>query len=253
MDVSTTLRTDTVLSEILFKTFYIDTDIDLVKFSVNIEMLSKIFKLYDKNDIALYCYIEKTDKNYFVIRFKNENKNKKIFKLPLVMQGIKNNSEIMLDYEQEIKINSNLFFNSCKEISNVCEFVEINSDSENIKFKSIDKNNSINTKEGEIILNNNEEQIEINNITNKNVSGTYELKNILLFNKLGTLADYFSLYMKNDQPLVTLYSFGELGNFMTILSPINEDYENNKDYDYSDGEDEEEYDYIENNNNNLDF
>jgi len=160
--------------------------------------------------------------------------------------SIQNNvikSPITLNFEKKIIIDSELFHRNIKDINNIVDFIQI--DCDNNKFKM----SCIGDKEGEIILNNenNNDNITIINENDNLVSGIYEIKNIILFNKLTKISENFSLYMKNEFALTSVYSFGEYGSFTTILSPVNEEYINNVSYDYSD--DEDEIDLIKSNNN----
>ena len=81
--------------------------------------------------------------------------------------------------------------------------------------------------------------------------GIYEIKNILLFSKLVSIIEDFSIFMKNNFALTSVYSFGDLGSIITILSPVNEEHINNISYDYSDDEDDVEL--VKSNGNMLDF
>ena len=108
--------------------------------------------------------------------------------------------------------------------------------------------NCVGDKEGVLSINK-EDGINIINLENSIVKGIYELKNIILLSKLSSITEEFSLYMKNNFAITSLYSFGENGSITTILSPINEEHINNLSYDYSD--DEDEIELIKDNLNNI--
>ena len=129
-------------------------------------------------------------------------------------------------------------------MNNIVDFMKIECDSSKLIF------NCVGDKEGEIILSD-DDNMEIINLNSDIVKGVYEIKNITLFNKLLTITSDFSICMKNNFALTSIYSFDEFGSFTTVLSPVNEDYINNVSYDYSD--DEDDIDLIQSNQNILDF
>jgi hypothetical protein len=212
-----------------------------------LEFFNKILKLVDKNDIAIYCYIEESDPDNMVIRFKNqENKNKKIFKIPLQILNPEIKTPITLGFEKKITINSNKFHDVCKKINNNSQFVEIECDNESINFNCIGEYN------GTIPYDNSDDiDLKIINLTSSNAKGIYETKNIMLFSKLSTICDELSLFIKNNFALTCIYSFGNNGSIITVLSPINEEHINNLTYDYSD--DEDDIELIKSNGNILDY
>jgi hypothetical protein len=245
-DSSKTLYVKCKLTDELFKSYYCDKEI--FKFGMNLEYFNKILKLTDKNDIAIYCYIEKNDPNNLIIRFKNlEKKNKKIFKIPLQIINNKiNKSQLSLNFEKKIILNCESFFSKCKIINNNSQFVEIECDCKQLIFKCVGD------KEGIITLDDNDDNdLEIINLDNNNIKGIYEIKNILLFTKLSSITEEFSFYMKNNFALTYVFNFNEYGSLSVILSPVNEEHINNQLYDYSD--DEDDIELINNNSNILDL
>lgn len=244
-DPSKTLYIKCKLNDELFKSYYCCKE--NLRFGMNMEYLNKILKLSEKDDIAICCYIEKTDPNNLIIRFKNfEKKNKKIFKLPshiILNENI--NIPITLNFEKKIIINCNDFFSKCKMISNNSQFVEIECENNKLSLKCVGNT------EGTFIFDNNE-NLEIINQTDDKVNCIYEIKNILMFSKLLSITDIFSLYMKNNFALTSIYSFGIYGSIITILSPINDEYINNEMYEYSDDENDDDIELINNKFNSLD-
>ena len=233
-DPSKTLYTKVKLNSELFKSYYCSKPI--MKFGMSLEYFNKILRLTEKDDIAIYCYIEQDDPNNLVIRFKNqEKKNKKIFKIPLQIVETNIKPPIALSFEKKISIKPETFISHCKMIGNTSQFVEIEVDSDKIFFKCVGDN-----KEGILTLDSNDDTtLEIINLNNNIVKGIYEIKNILLFSKLVGITENFSIFIKNNFALTTIYSLGDYGTISTILSPVNQEHINNKDYEYSDEEDDD--------------
>jgi hypothetical protein len=244
-DPSKTLYVKTKLNDLLFKSYYCKKD--NFRFGMGLEFFNKILKLTDKNDVAIYCYIEDSDPDNMVIRFKNpEKKNKKIFKIPLQILNPQSKPPITLDFEKKITIDGNKFHDICKKISNTSQFIEIECYQKHINFKSIgDDKGTIPFDET------NDSNFKIVDLDESMTKGIYEIKNILLFSKLISIIEDFSIFMKNNFALTSVYSFGDLGSIITILSPVNEEHINNISYDYSDDEDDVEL--IKSNGNMLDF
>ena len=244
-DPSKTLYVKTKLNDLLFKSYHCKKD--NFRFGMGLVFFNKILKLTDKNDVAVYCYIEESYPDYMVIRFKNPKKNnKKIFKIPLQILNPQSKSPITLDFEKKITIDGNKFHDICKKIDNISKFIEIECDQKSINF------NCVGDEKGTIPFDkSNDPSFEIIDLDESKTKGIYETKNILLFSKLISTTEEFSIFMKNNFALTSIYSFGDLGSIVTILSPINEEHINNISYDYSDDEDDVEL--IKSNGNTLDF
>jgi hypothetical protein len=244
-DPSKTLYVKTKLSESLFKSYHCRKQI--FRFGMGLEFFNKILKLTDKNDVAIYCYIEESDPSNMVVRFKNpKKKNKKLFKIPLQILTSDPKPPMTLGFEKKINIDLSKFQDICKKINNNSQFIEIDCDGKLINF------NCIGDSKGTISYDNlDDDKFEIINLGNSNTKGIYETKNIILFSKLISISEEFSLFMKINFPLTSVYSFGEYGSITSILSPINEEHINNLEYDYSDDEDDVEL--IATNTNTLDY
>lgn len=244
-DPSKTLYVKTKLTDELFKSYYCDKE--TLKFAMNLEYFNKILKLVEKNDIALYCYIEKNDPANLIIRIKNsEKKNKRIFKIPLqIMSKSIDNIQMSFNFEKKITLKCENLFSKCKIISNNSQFIKICSYEDKLLFKCVGD------KDGVLSLNiDDDTSLEIINLDETNVECTYEIKNILLFSKLSSITEHFSFYMKNNFALTMVFDFGICGKLTALLSPSSEEYINNQSYDYSDDSDDE-IELLNNNNSNL--
>lgn len=244
-DPSKTLYVKTKLTNKLFKSYYCEKKI--FKFGMNLEYFNKILRLIEKNDIAIYCYIEKNDPNYLIVRFKNcEKKNKKMFKIPLqIINTKKENIQLSLEFEKKITVKPDVFFSKCKIILNTSPFVKIECHDDKLTL------NCVGDKQGFLTLDSiDDSKFEIINLNKNKIIGTYEIKNILLFTRLSSITSEFSFYMKNNYALTLIYNFDEFGSINVMLSPTSEEYINNQLYNYDDEDDEDDIQFI-NNNCNL--
>lgn len=245
-DPSKTLYVKTKLTNELFKSYYCEKK--KFRFGLNLDYFNKILKMTEKNDIAIYCYIEKNDSSNLIVRFKNlEKENKKIFKIPLqIINNVKHNTQLSLDFDKKITLKPDILFSKCKMINNNSQFVKIECNGEKILFKCIGD------KEGVVSLDiTDDTTLKIINLDENIVECIYEIKNILIFSRLATITEEFSFYMKNNFPLTSIFNFGDYGSISVILSPVNEEHISNKDYDYSDDEDDVEL--LDTNSNILDL
>ena len=234
-DPSKTLYVKTKLTNELFKSYY--CGMKVFRFGMNLEYFNKILKMTEKNDVAIYCYIEKNDPSNLIVRFKNpEKENKKIFKIPLqIINTTKYNTQLSLGFEKKITLNPESYFSKCKIISNNSQFIKIECDKNQISFKCVGDKEGITTLDIT-----DDPSLEIINLNSNAVECIYEIKNILIFSRLTTITEEFSFYMKNNFPLTSIFNFGDYGSISVILSPVNEEHISNKDYDYSDDEDDVE-------------
>ena len=244
-DPSKTLYVKTKLTDELFKSYHCEKKI--FKFGMSLEYFNKILKLLEKNDIAIYCYIEKNDPSNLIVRIKNlEKKNKRIFKIPLQIVESTKDNKITLDFEKKITLRCDSLFSKCKMISNNSQFVKICCDENKLVFKCIGD------KEGSLTLDSDDDDsLEIIGLNKNLIECTYEIKNILMFSRLSSITENFSFYMKNNFALTSIFDFGDSGTMYVILSPSNEEYINNQSYDYSD--DEDDIELLNNNSNILDL
>ena len=232
-DPSKTLYVKTKLTDELFKLYYCKKKI--FKFGMNLEYYNKILKMTEKNDIAIYCYIEKNNPSNMIVRFKNpEKENKKIFKIPLqIIDTTKDNTQLSLGFEKKITLNPDSLFSKCKMISNNSQFVKIECDKNKLSFKCVGDKEGITTLDST-----DDSNLEIINLNENTIECIYEIKNILLFSRLVSITEEFSFYMKNNFPLTSIFNFGDYGSVSVMLSPVNEEHISNKDYNYSDDEDD---------------
>lgn len=245
-DPSKTLYVKTKLTNELFKSYYCEKKI--FKFGMSLEYFNKILKLVEKNDIAIYCYIEKSDPDNLIVRIKNlEKKNKRIFKIPLQIVSKDNKNTITLDFEKKITLCCDSLFSKCKMISNNSQFVKICCNEDKLLFKCVGD------KEGCMTLDSDDDDsLEIFGLNSNDIECTYEIKNILLFARLSSITENLTFYMKNNFALTSIFNFGDYGVMYVILSPSSEEYINNKSYDYSDDE-EDDIQLLNTNSNMMDL
>lgn len=248
-DSSKTLFVKTKLENELFKSFYCEKKI--FKFQLENKYLVQILKLTEKNDVAIYCYIDKIDPTNLIIRFKNLiKKNKKIFKIPLSITNCdkKNLRQMTLDFEKKISLKPESLFSKCKCIGNVSQFIKISSDGKKLFFEPT------NDKKGLLTLDKNEDDtLSIINLNDNSIVGcTYEINNILIFSKLVNDTKELSIFIKDKFALTLILNFENYGSMSVMLSPVSDEYINNNSYDYSD-DDDDDIELLNNNSNILDL
>jgi proliferating cell nuclear antigen len=175
----------------------------------------------------------KSDKDNLIIKIKGKDKKKTTYSMKLVDLEQEKRKNMELIFDKKIVIPGDEFHKLCKEMNVFAEYISINCNNKNIKFSC----SGISTSR-ETVYKNGEDNIEIIDSNNKINKGMYEIKNIQLFNKCINLSENFSFYMRDNFPLLIIYTIENIGTINVALSPIQEEDLNNILYSYSDDEDE---------------
>lgn len=187
------------------------------KLVIGVNMLNfhKLIKTVNSND-TLTLFVDGSDMNSLGIKIESNLKNSKTtYKLNLLDLD---NPKITVDpaeFNSVITLPSADFQKICRDMNNIAEKVEI---------KNIN-NQLIFTCKGDFcnqctVLSDHE---GINTIVNKKegeiVQGEFSLKYLVLFTKCTNLCNTVELYLKNDYPLITMWSCASLGTLKLCLSP----------------------------------
>lgn len=188
------------------------------KISIGINMLNlfKIIRTINSND-TLTLFIEKSDLNHIGIKIENGEKNQKtVYKLNLLDLNNPNINVDPAEFNSQINLPSMDFQKIIRDMNQIAEHVEI---------KNIN-NQLIMSCQGEFcsqetILMDNE---GLNSISNKRtdeiVQGVFSLKYLVLFTKCTNLSSVVEMFLKNDYPLILVWTVSNLGNIRLALSPI---------------------------------
>lgn len=203
-----------------------------ITIGLNLGYLHKLIKSHDKDDI-LSMYQDHDDPNNINIKFDNTNKKKsKITKLKLLDL----NKEVItmqeIKWEAIILMKSNEFHKLCREMSLLSDFMEIKCLPDKVIFSCIGEyadttvTYKVKTDKDDTC----EEDISIVHIANDEkrkgekvsqiIQGIFELKNLVLFGKCGSLSEEVEIFMRNNGALIIRYTVGTLGRLFLCISPV---------------------------------
>jgi proliferating cell nuclear antigen len=192
---------------------------------LNLPNFHKFIKTMEK-DSTLILYMEKDDKNHLGIRMDNAGKKKhSIFKLNLLDMDKEKLEFTQAEFESYIRMPAQDFQQTCKNMHNISEYVDIKSVGKQLIF----------TCEGDIgshteIYGQKEKGLKVSNEKDI-VQGIYELKHLVAFTKCTPLCDNIEIYMRNDYPLIIRYTIPTLGDAFFCLSPMAQEKNNDQEED----------------------
>jgi proliferating cell nuclear antigen len=203
-----------------FDKFYCKHDEKTI--GLNLPNLYKFIRTMEK-DATLSMFLDSDDMNYLLIKINNKNKNRvSNYKLNLLdLEKIKLDFN-QAEFESYIRMPASDFQQTCKNMHNIAEFVEIKSIGKQLCF----------TCEGDIgsheeIYGQKEKGLKVNNEA-EIVQGIYELKHLVAFTKCTPLCENIEIYMRNDYPLIIKYTIASLGEAYFCLSPVIHNQPNDK-------------------------
>jgi proliferating cell nuclear antigen len=210
---------------------------------VNLAYFHKLIKTMDKDD-NLTMYVDHDNLNYLRIKIDNpEVKKDTEFELKLL--DLPDNKLVIPDtvFDAVITINATEFHRICREMNQIASHVEIKCYNNKVVFgcKGEYAKRTTTYKTGE----NSVEGVNIKLAsTGKNaapiiIQGIYDLKNLVMFSKCGSLCNEIEIFMKNDYPIVIKYTVATLGRLLLCLVPITK--KTGKDVTDADVDDDEYY------------
>jgi proliferating cell nuclear antigen len=96
------------------------------------------------------------------------------------------------------------------------EKVEITSSGSDLIFKCVGDFAEQETS----ITENNAMKVQRTTKSNEIVQGVFQLKHLVLFTKCTSLCPAIEMYLKNDYPLIILYTVASLGSLKMVLAPV---------------------------------
>lgn len=193
-----------------FEFFHCSSDITL---GVNIKDLYIFLKPVGNNDVITMSVYNKDITKLNVV-VENKEKNMKVVSTIRLLDLNEQEFRIPdIDFDSVIKMPSNDFQKYCKDLSNI---------SDEIIFKNKD-DNFVMAVEGdagttEIVLGETV-SVEFNKLTNDEFVGKFDIKYLLLFIKNSNLCTNVELFLKQDVPLILVYSVASLGSLKFALAP----------------------------------
>lgn len=200
-----------------FEFYHCKAPIDI---GVNMLNFYKLIKTINNNDI-LTLFIDDKEINYLGIKIENNEKNSKTtYKLNLLDLD---NAKIVID-----DVNFNTVINlPCCDFQKLVR--DMHSISESVEIKNINNQLILNCigdfcSQETIIIDN---DVNSKFITSKKndeiIQGVFSLKYLVLFSKCTNLCNTLEIFLKNDYPIVILYTVASLGILKLCLTPINDD------------------------------
>ena len=202
---------------------------------INLNQLYKSLKSLQKDD-SLTISVNEDDKDWLMLKIKNEKKRYETFDKIKLMDINKSKYEIPpTAFDVVVTIDTEEFHTICKEMSHIQTVIEIKCTKKSLTFTSTgdssERSKSYYPDENGIKINfSKDSKTDV-------VQGIFELKFLVMFtNKSQNLCPRIQLFMKNDYPLCVKFTVATLGKLLFCVSPYDED-RIAKDFD----EDEEYY------------
>lgn len=212
---------------------------------INLNQLYKSLKSLQKDD-SLTISVNEDDKDWLMLKIKNEKKRYETFDKIKLMDINKSKYDIPpTAFDVVVTIDTEEFHTICKEMNHIQTVIEIKCTKKSLTFTSTgdssERSKSYYPDENGIKINfSKDSKMDV-------VQGIFELKFLVMFsNKSQNLCPKIQLFMKNDYPLCVKFTVATLGKLLFCVSPFDED-RIVKDFD----EDEEYYnenkvEYLEN-------
>ncbi len=233
MDKTQTLLVNVKLNAKKFDIFKVKKKI--FDIGISLTQLYKSLKSLQKDD-SLTISVNEDDKDWLMLKIKNEKKRYETFDKIKLMDINKSKYEIPpTAFDVVVTIDTEEFHTICKEMSHIQQVIEIKCTRKSLTFTSTgdssERSKSYYPDENGIKISfSKDSKTDV-------VQGIFELKFLVMFtNKSQNLCPRIQLYMKNDYPLCVKFTVATLGKLLFCVSPYDED-RIAKDFD----EDEEYY------------
>ncbi len=233
MDKTQTLLVNVKLNAKKFDIFKVKKKI--FDIGISLTQLYKSLKSLQKDD-SLTISVNEDDKDWLLLKIKNEKKRYETFDKIKLMDINKSKYEIPpTAFDVVVTIDTEEFHTICKEMSHIQQVIEIKCTRKSLTFTSTgdssERSKSYYPDENGIKISfSKDSKTDV-------VQGIFELKFLVMFtNKSQNLCPRIQLYMKNDYPLCVKFTVATLGKLLFCVSPYDED-RIAKDFD----EDEEYY------------
>jgi proliferating cell nuclear antigen len=187
---------------------------------VNMIYFFKLIKTMGNND-SLTLYLPASNPNKLGIRMENSEKNTTTtYYLKLFDTNVQEINVPNFNFTSIVHMPSTDFQKICRDMSVLGEKVEITSSGPDLIFRSAGD-----FAEQETIITENNGSIKVQrdpDAINNIVQGVFLLKHLVLFTKCTNLCQNVQLYLKNDYPLILLYTVANLGEVKLMLARLKE-------------------------------
>jgi proliferating cell nuclear antigen len=189
---------------------------------VNMSNMFKLLKTATNQDTMVF-FMENDVKFELGIQIENaEKRTKTTFTLKLLDVDVEALKIPEIEFESVITMPSLYFQRLCKDMNNISDILSITSHRNQISLACKGDFAS-----QETVIEDNVNMVEgmsFNMTSSDVVSGMYQLKYLVLFNKASSLCNTMEIFMKNNYPLILKYKVANLGELRLCLAPkVDED------------------------------
>jgi proliferating cell nuclear antigen len=182
---------------------------------VNMLNLHKLIKTINSND-SLTLFIDESDRNHLGIKIENGEKNTRtLYRLNLLDIDSQPITVSPTDFNSVITLPSGDFQKICRDMNNLSQFVDIRNVANQLIFAC---KGDFCSQETVIADNESGSHSIQTKDMNEIVQGVFKLKYLVLFTKCTNLCNTVELYLKNDYPLIIMYSVASLGYIRLCLA-----------------------------------
>mgnify|MGYP001265787593 FL=1 len=183
---------------------------------INMTNMFKLIKTMGNNDI-LTLFLEKNNPNQLGIQMNNKEKSlQTIYKLNLLDINDENIQIPDATFETALTLPSSDFQKIIRDMMNIGELIDIKSVGSELILKC---EGDFACQETSLCETNNGLQFSQVSPAETPIQGIFSLKYLLLFTKCTNMCNQIHIHIKNDYPLVIVYSVANLGEIKLCLAP----------------------------------
>lgn len=210
-----TLLVYTKLEADMFESYKYNSDKEYINIGINLSYLSKCLKCMANYD-SLTMAIDEDEQDCLILSLENA-KDKKVIKLNLMDLQFKPFNVEAVPASYMCNMISTDFHKYCKDLSLVSDKMEIKCNGNKLCLSGKGEIGDIDyeilpSENGLTIVRDEEEEEDII------VQGMFELKYLTIFTKCSSFSNLFTIFLKNDNPLILQYNVDGLGEIKFVLS-----------------------------------
>lgn len=243
-----------------FQDFYCGFEGDTYDVSVTVKAVNDFLKTIDKEG-TLTGYVNEKDREYIHFKFEDHACGATTcYRIKLVdCDGVEDPPNGSIRYDMAVKISTQEFHKTCRELSNISTvdpIISIECCKDYVKFKTESKEKTISMEKcfdniiGSVKSKQSKQQksgvcIVMNDKLSKRdpvFNEKYRTKYILYFSKCTSFCNNVTLGLTNKQPIFISYKIASIGEMVVSVGPTqDEEYDDDRDYDLEDYISEDEY------------
>ncbi len=207
---------------------------DIYKINLDFTAVSKILKMMKDYHEISFSILKWKEQELCITAYTRDRTREMRSRINLSTQGDDPIGELTSDFNCRIKINTNSFHETCKNLGTFGDFLNIICNTESLTLSVLDTDTSRISAENSFNT--------INNSSNKTavyiefvpsylksnpmpvIKSTYSASNIIHFDKLKSLSSQLDIRLSNDNdPLCLIYEIPKLGIFVVFIVAINQE------------------------------